>query len=684
MAVIIFFSAIASIAFYFFEKLKSKNYGVFTCFRLSYVFALLFAAFISYLFCEILSVFNALDLPHLTVGWSVILSAFIILILKSKFKFGFVLPKLPRIFVAYICATFILILVPLLILSVIIPPNNWDSMTYHMTRVEEWRQNLNIYPFPTSNIRQVNYPPLAEYIILNLQVLSQSDYFANLVQYFSLLGSLGLISLFVKMFGLDYRGQFFSILLLLSIPMVIFQATSTQTDLTASFFLLGVTYCIFNILKSPQIILNDIILLGAFLFLGGLVKYTVFVFSAPFLLVLTFYIIKHASFRAICQYASICVLFAVIIFAPFLSRNLNYFGNLMGETGLLNLMGNEEPNVLKMIGNVSKNLADEMTIPWDRFNAILFQLVNKVHQILEISLNSVDTNYLSMPYQTKFLFAEDSVSSIIHVLAIVCTLGVIVFKKNIQYRQYVCIFLAGLIFSFLSYSFLFKWQPWGNRLLLPLFILSMVVASVVLFQGIIKYKFLLNMVFISLIMYAIPAVYLNRNKPMLDFYQVRSILKKPKGMITQLLFNEQSENIKQKLSKYYLQKDDFYLINQTLPSNINGRLFNLQDSLCFFETEKISIFKKSREENYFINQPYLYPIFNSIFKTIPPRKNRIALQISGDSYEYPLWVFARKKFGNNFKMGHLNHNFIEKDRNQFLANKQDINISEIKNKWLVK
>ena len=108
---------------------------------------------------------------------------------------------------------FIIILLPLLILALLIPPNNWDSMSYHMTRVEEWRQNLNVYPFPTSNIRQVNYPPLAEYIILNLQVLSQSDYFANLVQYFSLLGSLSLISLSVKSLGLDFRGQFLSVLL---------------------------------------------------------------------------------------------------------------------------------------------------------------------------------------------------------------------------------------------------------------------------------------------------------------------------------------------------------------------------------------------------------------------------------------------------------------------------------------
>ena len=205
-----------------------------------------------------------------------------------------------------------------------------------------------------------------------------------------------------------------------------------------------------------------------------------------------------------------------------------------------------------------------------------------------------------------------------------------------------------------------------------------------LFQCIKNSSLGLHVVFIFLIMYAIPSVYLNRNKPMFDVYQMRSILNKPKGMILNVQFNAQSEKIKQELLNYYSFNEDVYLINQKLPRVANERLFKLQDSLLFFEDEKISIFKKSREENYFINQPYLYPIFTSIFKAIPQDKNRLALYITGDAYEYPLWVFARKKYGNNFKMGHPKYNYPWKARNHFLANEQDVKISELKNKWGLK
>ena len=325
-----------------------------------------------------------------------------------------------------------------------------------------------------------------------------------------------------------------------------------------------------------------------------------------------------------------------------------------------------------------------MTISWGRFNSIFTNWVQKFHEILGVPLNSQETNYLSMPYQTNFLFAEDSASSFINAFIIVGSMAFLMFKKNVQNRRKILFYWLGLIISFLVYSFLFKWQPWGNRLLLPIFILSMLGVTLALYQVIQKSRLGLHVVFIFFVLYAIPSVYLNRNKPMFDLYQMRSILNKPKGMMTKEQFNDQSEKIKHELLNYYSFNQDVYLISQKLPKVNIEKLFKLQDSLFFFKDEKISIFKKSREENYFINQPYLYPMFTSIFRDIPQNKNRLALYISGDAYEYPLWVFARKKFGNNFKMGHPNYNYKWKTRNHFLANEQDVKISEIKNKWLVK
>lgn len=236
MSVIILFSAIASVFLYFFLNEYKNQVGIFTSIRIGLIYSLIICAFLAYFFCEILSINNSLNKTNLSIAWAIVFFVFARMGHKIKCTWGGFGIFLPQIYVIYIGFTFVLILIPLFILCVVIPPNNWDSMTYHMTRVEEWRQNLNVYPFPTSNLRQVNIPPLAEYIILNFQILSQSDYFANLIQFGSLIGTLSLGSLFVKLFDLNFKAQFLTILSILAIPMVIFQSTSTQTDLTASFF----------------------------------------------------------------------------------------------------------------------------------------------------------------------------------------------------------------------------------------------------------------------------------------------------------------------------------------------------------------------------------------------------------------------------------------------------------------
>ncbi|MCK4894257.1 MAG: hypothetical protein KAT07_09835, partial [Calditrichia bacterium] len=74
----------------------------------------------------------------------------------------------------------ILILIFTLIIAIKSPPNNFDSMTYHMARVANWIQNKSIKFYPTSIPRQNYSMPLAEYMILHLQLISQSDQFANL------------------------------------------------------------------------------------------------------------------------------------------------------------------------------------------------------------------------------------------------------------------------------------------------------------------------------------------------------------------------------------------------------------------------------------------------------------------------------------------------------------------------
>ena len=218
---------------------SDKNAFVFDL-RLSIIKAFIGIAFFSYLTCEILSIFNVFNFNYVLFSW-VLINGLIVYLNKEKIKLNIfsifsqkieILSK-ERSILVFI---FLIIILPLLLLAVFIPPNNWDSMAYHLPRVEHWIQNKNIYPYPTNIVRQVLTSPLSEYMMANFKILANTDAFSNLIQFASFIFILFSGTLIFTILKINYKGQLLLLLALLSLPMMLFQATTTQTDLLASFF----------------------------------------------------------------------------------------------------------------------------------------------------------------------------------------------------------------------------------------------------------------------------------------------------------------------------------------------------------------------------------------------------------------------------------------------------------------
>ena len=71
--------------------------------------------------------------------------------------------------------------IALFIVALVSPPNNVDSLLYHMPRVVHWAQNQSLEHFPAPHIGQNVRPYWAEAAILHLRVLWGDDTPANLV-----------------------------------------------------------------------------------------------------------------------------------------------------------------------------------------------------------------------------------------------------------------------------------------------------------------------------------------------------------------------------------------------------------------------------------------------------------------------------------------------------------------------
>ncbi|MEU5788665.1 hypothetical protein ABZ754_13160 [Micromonospora purpureochromogenes] len=126
-----------------------------------------------------------------------------------------------------------LVLVELLV-ALLAEPNNFDSQTYHLPKVEHWVAQGSLDFWPTAIHRQVTIPPGAEYLLLHLRLLTGGDALHNLVQWAAALGCLVVATRVVAQLGGGRRAQLLTAFLLATTPMVALQATSTQTDLVAA------------------------------------------------------------------------------------------------------------------------------------------------------------------------------------------------------------------------------------------------------------------------------------------------------------------------------------------------------------------------------------------------------------------------------------------------------------------
>ena len=95
---------------------------------------------------EFLSFFHFLTYRNIASFWGLILAFELSLVRYSKLKAEISSLKI-SFSTAFFCFSFLLFLT--FLVAIISPPNTWDSMTYHMGRVEHWLVNQSIESYPT-------------------------------------------------------------------------------------------------------------------------------------------------------------------------------------------------------------------------------------------------------------------------------------------------------------------------------------------------------------------------------------------------------------------------------------------------------------------------------------------------------------------------------------------------------
>ena len=114
-------------------------------------------------------------------------------------------------------------------------PNNWDSLTYHLTRAAFWAQHHGVYWVPNAPTNRINeFQPLAEQQVLYLFVASGSDALFALPQFLAELAAMLAIYVAARRLGHDARGSSCAAVLFGTFAVVALEATTAQNDLVAT------------------------------------------------------------------------------------------------------------------------------------------------------------------------------------------------------------------------------------------------------------------------------------------------------------------------------------------------------------------------------------------------------------------------------------------------------------------
>jgi len=567
---------------------------------------------------EVLSLFNQITYISLLICWSI----FVVILLsilganyKSlKYRIQYLVKRAcsnkqqhRSFFEILIWVTIGLILLITLVIAVLSPPNNYDSMTYHMARVANWIQHQNINYYTTSIPRQNYSMPLAEYAILHLQLMSQTDVFANIVQWFSFLISMLLVWEIADYLKVSQRGKMISVLFVATLPMAILQSSSTQNDLITGILCLSFAYYLMKATRDKS--WNVVFFSGLSLGLALLTKGTAYIYCAVFGLGIGIagLLEKNRSGRfALINKMGVIILFALVMNGGVYSRNMMLYSHPLSTEN--EKITSENLSITGLGLNLIRNSSTQLALPLPFFNKLMTQ---KVLDILGKYNNDPRYIFPESKFEIKYSINEDEAGNFLHFGLLCITVICFPWIKDLEKKDHTLL-LGIFLVSIIVYSLTLKWQPWGSRLQLPIFLLGAPLAGYAIDKA--RFQIRVNvLLLITLVGWSIPVLALNQTRPLVPLFHRNSPFR--------------SDSIKNFFSDRPALYDEY------------------REIIAPFYKDK-SILRTDRNTQYFSGSSYLMDDYKQVMVGVSDLDTDvIGLQLASNIWEYPIWVFA----GNNAK-----------------------------------
>jgi 4-amino-4-deoxy-L-arabinose transferase-like glycosyltransferase len=446
--------------------------------------AVIFSCFIVAI-TELLNLFNAITLWHVLVCWILAAAACCFYIYRQR---SMIVPACKNAMqniktapvVNKVCGGVVTVIFLLLLYQgLIYPPNNWDSMSYHMTRIVYWLGNGSVNHFPTYMLRNLYQPPLGEYYIMHICLTNGNDYLANSVQLIFLALCGAALWEIIRQINVTPAYRWVAIIIAVTIPSAELQASTTKNDIICAFFMLA-TF-LYAIKTYNYNIPKNFILLGLSIGLAMFTKGTAYVFLAPLLAVfaiaVSIKVFKTKAYSAF-TWCLVAALLAILVNTGHYYRNYQVNHNIINvDDAEARAYSNEKMDLKRLASSIIKNAGLHLGYP------VALQADNAIinwHNKTNVNINDPLNNYLDTKYQSPIEIKtnEDLVPNTLHfILTALAIAALLIFGYKKKNHKLALLSITILLLQALLFAAYLKWQPWHTRLHIPLFILGALIVA---------------------------------------------------------------------------------------------------------------------------------------------------------------------------------------------------------------
>jgi len=442
------------------------------------------------LLVEVLSLIKGITPLGLAAGYGFLIMTLSIILLKWRIggvpreekSLSIPLHSLGLLERALVSSIFLIAFATLLV-SLIYPPQAYEILRWQMSRVAHWAQQASLVPFATGVENQNTMAPGAQIPLLVLYVLARGDYLVNIVPWSAMVGSVVASTWIAANLGGDRRTQIFAGLFVATIPLGIAMASSPEMEYVLAFYVMCAISESIPLLQGRSS-RGSMVFAGAAAALAILAKVTAVVWLMPFAFGIAVAFILRKSYREAVISLAIAMAAIGTINAGYVFRAYQVMGGIL-EPAQVSIHNNRRKDIMGLVSNMLRNGAHLLGTGDERINRQMYRAIQAVHYKLGMDINDPETTAHGDFHITR-LSAETGTSSPVHAWLILGSMLWVLVGRRGRNPYLMSYGLMGAS-TYVVFCLMFRWQPFGNRYLLPFLVIMAPFAGNVLIRGLPSY-----------------------------------------------------------------------------------------------------------------------------------------------------------------------------------------------------